>query len=70
MPQSPYAIAKCAAHHMTRLFREAYGLHASAGILFNHEGERRGETFVTEKSQSGLGTGLKVVAILTFLNYV
>lgn len=49
MPQSPYAIAKCAAHHMTRLFREAYGLHASAGILFNHEGPRRGEAFVTRK---------------------
>jgi len=49
MPQSPYAIAKCAAHHMTRLFREAYGLHASSGILFNHEGPRRGENFVTKK---------------------
>ena len=49
MPQSPYAIAKCASHHMTRLFRDAYGLHASSGILFNHEGPRRGETFVTRK---------------------
>jgi GDPmannose 4,6-dehydratase len=49
MPQSPYAIAKCAAHYMTRLFREGYGLHASSGILFNHEGPRRGETFVTRK---------------------
>ena len=38
LPQSPYAIAKCAAHYAVRLFREAYGLHASAGILFNHEG--------------------------------
>jgi len=55
MPQSPYAIAKCAAHHMTRLFREAYGLHASAGILFNHEGERRGETFVTRKITKWIG---------------
>ncbi len=49
LPQSPYAIAKCAAHYMVRLFREAYGVHASAGILFNHEGERRGENFVTRK---------------------
>jgi GDPmannose 4,6-dehydratase len=49
LPQSPYAIAKCAAHYMTRLFREAYGVHASSGILFNHEGPRRGETFVTRK---------------------
>jgi len=49
LPQSPYAIAKCAAHYMVRLFREAYGIHASAGILFNHEGPRRGENFVTRK---------------------
>ena len=55
LPQSPYAIAKCAAHHMTRLFREGYGTHASAGILFNHEGERRGETFVTRKITKWIG---------------
>jgi len=55
LPQSPYAIAKCAAHHMTRLFREAYGLHASAGILFNHEGPRRAETFVTRKITKWIG---------------
>tara|TARA_R110000796_G_scaffold93891_4_gene198498 strand:- start:1334 stop:2413 length:1080 start_codon:yes stop_codon:yes gene_type:complete len=55
MPQSPYAIAKCAAHHLTRLFREAYGMHASAGILFNHEGERRGEAFVTRKITKWVG---------------
>ena len=55
MPQSPYAIAKCAAHHMTRLFREGYNLHASAGILFNHEGPRRGETFVTRKITKWVG---------------
>lgn len=59
MPQSPYAIAKSAAHHMTRLFREAYGLHASAGILFNHEGERRGETFVTRKITKWIGDWVK-----------
>jgi GDPmannose 4,6-dehydratase len=55
LPQSPYAIAKAAAHYMTRLFREAYGLHANAGILFNHEGERRGETFVTRKITKWIG---------------
>lgn len=59
MPQSPYAIAKCAAHHMTRLFREGYGLHSSAGILFNHEGERRGETFVTRKITKWIGDFVK-----------
>ena len=55
LPQSPYAIAKCAAHHMTRLFREGYDIHASAGILFNHEGPRRGETFVTRKITKWIG---------------
>ena len=59
LPQSPYAIAKCAAHYMTRLFREGYGLHASAGILFNHEGERRGETFVTRKITKWIGDWVK-----------
>lgn len=49
LPQSPYAISKCAAHYAVRLYREAYGLHASAGILFNHEGPRRGDKFVTKK---------------------
>lgn len=49
LPQSPYAIAKCAAHYLTRVYREAYGVHASCGILFNHESERRGEEFVTRK---------------------
>jgi GDPmannose 4,6-dehydratase len=49
MPVSPYAVAKLHAHHMTRVYRNAYGLHASCGILFNHESPRRGETFVTRK---------------------
>jgi len=55
MPQSPYAIAKCAAHYMTILCREAYGMFACAGILFNHEGPRRGETFVTRKITKWIG---------------
>lgn len=49
MPNSPYAISKCAAHYAVRMYRDAYNLHASAGILFNHEGPRRGNNFVTKK---------------------
>ncbi|WP_176014897.1 GDP-mannose 4,6-dehydratase [Victivallis sp. Marseille-Q1083] len=48
-PRSPYAVAKQYAFWITRNYREAYGLHASNGILFNHESPRRGETFVTRK---------------------
>lgn len=48
-PRSPYAIAKLYAHWMVRNYREAYGMYSVSGILFNHEGERRGETFVTRK---------------------
>ena len=48
-PESPYAIAKVAAHHLCQLYRKAYNLHVSCGILFNHESERRGEEFVTRK---------------------
>jgi GDPmannose 4,6-dehydratase len=49
MPASPYACAKVFAHHLVRNYRESYGIHASSGILFNHESPRRGETFVTRK---------------------
>ena len=48
-PRSPYACAKVFAHQITVNYRESYGLHASCGILFNHESPRRGETFVTRK---------------------
>lgn len=48
-PRSPYAVAKVYAHWATVNYRESYGLHASTGILFNHESPRRGETFVTRK---------------------
>ena len=48
-PRSPYAAAKVYAYWITKNYREAYGLHASNGILFNHESPRRGETFVTRK---------------------
>lgn len=48
-PRSPYAVAKLYGFWITKNYREAYGLHASNGILFNHESPRRGETFVTRK---------------------
>src|SRR4029079_3204247 len=48
-PRSPYAAAKLYAYWITVHYREAYGMHASNGILFNHEGPTRGETFVTRK---------------------
>ncbi len=54
-PRSPYACAKVFAHSITVNYREAYGLHASCGIMFNHESERRGETFVTRKITRAAG---------------
>ena len=48
-PRSPYGVAKVYGHHITVNYRESYGLHASSGILFNHESERRGLEFVTRK---------------------
>jgi GDPmannose 4,6-dehydratase len=49
LPRSPYAVSKVFAHHICRNYREAYGMHISCGILFNHESERRGIPFVTRK---------------------
>ena len=54
-PRSPYAAAKAYAFHVTQGYREAYGMHASNGILFNHESPRRGETFVTRKITRAIG---------------
>jgi len=54
-PQSPYAIAKLAAHHLVRNYRESYGIFACSGILFNHESPRRGEQFVTRKITKWIG---------------
>ncbi len=54
-PRSPYAVSKVAAHWYAVNYREAYGLHICNGILFNHESERRGETFVTRKITRALG---------------
>ena len=53
-PRSPYAVAKLYAHWITVNYREAYGMYACNGILFNHESPRRGETFVTRKITRGL----------------
>ena len=54
-PRSPYGVAKLYAHWITINYRESYGLHASCGILFNHESPRRGETFVTRKITRAAG---------------
>ncbi|GAC1615965.1 MAG: GDP-mannose 4,6-dehydratase [Candidatus Dormibacteraceae bacterium] len=53
-PRSPYGVAKLYAHWMTVNFREAYGMYACSGILFNHESPRRGENFVTRKVTRGV----------------
>ena len=53
-PRSPYGVAKLYGFWIIKNYRESYGLHASSGILFNHESPRRGETFVTRKITRGL----------------
>ena len=66
-PRSPYGIAKLYGYWIVKNYREAYGMHASSGILFNHESPRRGETFVTRKITRGLSkisTGLQDVLYL------
>ena len=55
-PRSPYACAKVFAHHSVVNYREAYGMHASCGILFNHESELRGDDFVTRKITKGVAS--------------
>jgi GDPmannose 4,6-dehydratase len=66
-PRSPYGVAKLYAHWMTVNYREAYGMHACSGILFNHESPRRGETFVTHKvtkAAARIALGLQDVLLL------
>jgi GDPmannose 4,6-dehydratase len=53
-PRSPYGVAKVFGHYTTVNYRESYGIHASSGICFNHEGERRGLEFVTRKITNGV----------------
>lgn len=70
-PRSPYGVAKLYAYWITVNYREAYGMYACNGILFNHESERRGETFVTRKITRGLAgivTGLQSDLFLGNLN--
>lgn len=70
-PRSPYAAAKLYAYWITVNYREAYGLHASNGILFNHESPRRGETFVTRKitrAVAAITRGLQECVFLGNLN--
>ena len=55
-PRSPYGVAKVYGYWIVKNYRESYGLHASSGILFNHESPRRGETFVTRKITRGLSS--------------
>jgi GDPmannose 4,6-dehydratase len=70
-PRSPYGVAKLYGYWIVKNYRESYGLHASSGILFNHESPRRGETFVTKKITRGLSsisTGKQDVLYLGNLN--
>jgi len=70
-PRSPYGVAKLYGYWIVKNYRESYGLHASSGILFNHESPRRGETFVTRKITRGLSrisTGEQSVLYLGNLN--
>tara|TARA_Y100000310_G_scaffold345068_1_gene461571 strand:- start:2690 stop:3748 length:1059 start_codon:yes stop_codon:yes gene_type:complete len=53
-PRSPYGASKCAAHHIIKVYRESYDMFAVHGLLFNHEGVRRGEEFVTRKITMGV----------------
>ena len=53
-PRSPYGASKCSARHIVKVYRESYGMYAVHGILFNHEGTKRGEEFVTRKITKGV----------------
>ena len=53
-PRSPYGASKCAARHLVKVYRESYDLYAVHGTLFNHEGTKRGEEFVTRKITKGV----------------
>ena len=69
-PRSPYAVAKLYAYWITVNYREAYGLYACNGILFNHESPRRGETFVTRKITRGLANIAQGLETCIFLGNV
>lgn len=67
-PQSPYAIAKLAAHYLVDNYRTSYGIFGCSGILFNHESERRGDQFVTRKITKWIGQFVKWCGCLDKLN--
>jgi len=70
-PRSPYGVAKLYGYWIVKNYRESYGMHASSGILFNHESPRRGETFVTRKITRGfsmISSGLQSKLYLGNLN--
>ena len=72
-PRSPYGAAKLYSYWMTKNYREAYGIFACNGILFNHESERRGETFVTQKiavAAARISLGLQTQLILGNINSI
>ncbi len=60
-PRSPYGAAKCAAHHLVKVYRDSYNIYAVQGILFNHEGVRRGEEFVTRKISKNVARIYKAI---------
>ena len=69
-PRNPYAVAKLYAHWITVNYREAYGIYACNGILFNHESPRRGETFVTRKITRGLANIAQGLADCLYLGNI
>jgi GDPmannose 4,6-dehydratase len=69
-PQSPYAAAKLYSYWITKIYREAYGIFASNGILFNHESPRRGETFVTKKITMAIANIVKKKQKILYLGNI
>ena len=67
-PRSPYAVAKAYAYWIDVNYREAYGMYACNGILFNHESPRRGETFVTRKITGGAARSTRAAGRATLGN--
>ena len=64
-PRSPYGASKCAAHHIVKVYRESYDMYAVHGLLFNHEGTKRGEEFVTRKISKGVARIYDKIKILS-----
>ena len=60
-PRSPYGASKCAAHHLVKVYRDSYDMYAVHGVLFNHEGTKRGKEFVTRKITHGVAKIYKAI---------